>query len=138
MNRSDLQKLADLRVKEANILLDNECYEGAYYLLGYAVECALKSCIAKQIKQHDFPDLKLVRDSYTHDFEKLINISGLKGALQAEMSVNPAFGVNWGIAKDWSEEARYEETIGEARAKDFFTAVTATSGGILPWLKNWW
>jgi hypothetical protein len=58
MNRADLQALADLRVKEATILLDANCFEGAYYLLGYAIECALKACIAKQIKQHDFPDLQ--------------------------------------------------------------------------------
>ncbi len=31
-------------------------WEGTYYLAGYAVECALKACIAKQIIAEDFPD----------------------------------------------------------------------------------
>ena len=62
MNRYDLQKLSRLRVREAKVLLDNKCYEGAYYLLGYAVECALKACIARQTKAFDFPDRKLIND----------------------------------------------------------------------------
>jgi hypothetical protein len=55
MNRTDFQKLTELRLNEANTLLGGKCYEGAYYLTGYAVECALKACIAKQTQQHDFP-----------------------------------------------------------------------------------
>lgn len=38
--------------------------EGAYYLAGYAVECALKSCIARRTQEHDFPDKKLANDSH--------------------------------------------------------------------------
>jgi HEPN domain-containing protein len=55
MNRADFQKLTQLRLAEAKVLLDSNRYEGAYYLMGYAVECALKSCIAKQTKEYDFP-----------------------------------------------------------------------------------
>ena len=39
MNRSDLQKIADIRVADAKLLLDAGRFEGAYYLIGYAVEC---------------------------------------------------------------------------------------------------
>ncbi len=60
MNRSDLQKLAVIRIKEAKLLLDNDAYEGSYYLAGYAVECALKACFAKQTKQYEFPDKRAV------------------------------------------------------------------------------
>ncbi len=41
MNRAQLQELTKLRVEEAKILYENNCFNGAYYLLGYAVECAL-------------------------------------------------------------------------------------------------
>ncbi|MCH9011178.1 MAG: HEPN domain-containing protein, partial [Chloroflexi bacterium] len=78
MNRADLQEISSLRVEEARVLLRNGYYSGAYYLIGYAVECALKACIAKQIRRYDFPDRKLVNDSYTHDLEKLLGVSGLK------------------------------------------------------------
>jgi hypothetical protein len=52
--------LAKLRLPEARILLDNDCYESAYHLAGYAVECALEACIAKMVQRYDFPDRKSV------------------------------------------------------------------------------
>ena len=78
VNRSDLQKLANVRIDDAGILLTAGRYEAAYYLLGYAVECALKACISKQIREFDFPDKKLVNESYVHDLTKLLNICGIK------------------------------------------------------------
>ena len=51
MNRYDLRKLAKIRLKEAQILLKNGNYDGAYYLSGYVVECGLKACIAKGTKK---------------------------------------------------------------------------------------
>ncbi|CEE02879.1 hypothetical protein B4064_1455 [Caldibacillus thermoamylovorans] len=30
MNRKELQELAEIRIKEAEILLKSECYDGAY------------------------------------------------------------------------------------------------------------
>ena len=89
------------------MLLDNGSFAGAYYLLGYAVECALKACIAKQIKRYDFPDLTLVRDSHTHNLERLLNLSGLRNDLQREFQTHPNLEVNWTTVKDWSEQARY-------------------------------
>jgi hypothetical protein len=56
MKRKDFQELAAVRLKEARVLLRAGCYEGAYYLAGYAVECALKACISKQTERHEFPD----------------------------------------------------------------------------------
>jgi hypothetical protein len=48
MKRQDFQGLAAVRLKEARVLLEARCWEGADYLGGYVVECALKACIAKQ------------------------------------------------------------------------------------------
>lgn len=138
MNRADLQALAELRVREAAILLDQHCFDGAYYLAGYAVECALKSCIAKRINQHDFPDLKLIRDSYTHDLTKLLIVSELKFELASESATNPDFAVNWRTVTQWSEESRYLTRVEEQVARDLVAAITDENGGILPWLKKWW
>ena len=138
MNRNDLQNLSRLREKEAKVLLDNGCFAGAYYLLGYAVECALKACIAKQIRRYDFPDLTLVRDSYTHNLEKLLNLSGLKNDLQREFRTHPNLEVNWTTVKDWSEQTRYNNVISENSARDFYSAVTARGHGVLSWLRKRW
>ncbi|HEX7677842.1 MAG TPA: HEPN domain-containing protein, partial [Thermoanaerobaculia bacterium] len=66
MNRQDLQWLARTRLSEARVLLAAKKYDGAYYLAGYAVECALKACVAKKVRKFDFPDKKLALDSYSH------------------------------------------------------------------------
>ena len=138
MNRDDLQKLSELRLREAKILLDQGLFDGAYYLLGYVLECALKSCIAKQFRQYDFPDRKLVLDSYTHEIEKLLRVSGLKEKLEAELKENPAMELNWGVVKDWSERARYEYGKEKIECLDFYNAGAEKDTGILLWLKNWW
>ncbi len=136
MNKNDLEKLADIRVKEAQVLLDADYYHGAYYLAGYALECTLKACIAKQVKAFDFPDKKHVQDSYTHDFDKLLKISNLKQKLGHEEDRSVAFKLNWSVVKDWSEEARYDCTITKIKAEEFIDAMTDNESGVLPWLKN--
>jgi len=44
----DFQNLCKRRVDEATTLLSAGHSDGAYYLAGYAVECAFKACICKQ------------------------------------------------------------------------------------------
>jgi len=82
VNRADLKVISQIRVKEGQHLYDAGLFCGAYYLTGYAVECALKSAICKQISQYDFPDKKLANDSFTHDLTKLLGVSGLKTDLE--------------------------------------------------------
>jgi hypothetical protein len=71
------------------VLLDNKLWTGAYYMTGLAVECALKSCLADAVKEHDFPDKKFVNDMYDHNLEKLFRLNGaLWVALQADMKTD--------------------------------------------------
>ena len=136
MNRNDFQRLAEIRVKEAKILLDNQCFEGAYYLLGYAVECALKSCISKQFKEHDFPDLQTVRDCYTHSFPKLLRVAALEQNMQNDWRTLPKLQSNWITVIEWSEQARYQHNITQVAAQELHEAVTENQTGVLSWLKN--
>ncbi|MSS70365.1 MAG: DNA-binding protein [Candidatus Latescibacteria bacterium] len=138
MNRFDLHHLSRLRVKEAKVLLDHKCHEGAYYLLGYAVECALKACIAKQTKRFDFPDQKTVNKSYVHDLNQLLELSGVKSEHEKEIQSNRVFELNWAIVKDWSEKARYSGQISETEAIGFYSAVVSRRNGVLSWLKKRW
>lgn len=138
MNRNDLHRLVRLRLTEARVLLKNDQYDAAYYLAGYAVECALKACIAKQFKRFDFPDKKLVQDSHTHNLEQLLSVSGLKSLHKSEMQANVDFAVNWAVVRDWSEQARYTFGRSAAEAYDLYVAITARRHGILKWLKKHW
>jgi hypothetical protein len=137
MNKNELESLAAIRIKEAEILLTANCYHGAYYLAGYALECILKACIAKQVKEFDFPDKKLANDSYTHDLAKLLITAGLRQELGKQENQNEEFKLNWAVVNKWSEESRYEHAIEKQDAHDLFNAITDNESGILPWLKKY-
>ena len=137
MNKTELENLAGLRIKEAEILLMADCYQGAYYLAGYALECTLKACIAKQVKEFDFPDLNLAKDSWSHDLAKLLRTAQLNQELNQKESQDLNFKLNWATAKEWSEKSRYDCAINKRDANDLFNAITDNQSGILPWLKNY-
>jgi hypothetical protein len=138
MNRADSQQLTELRLKEVRLLLDAGCFEGAYYLAGYAIEFALKSCIAKKTNQYDFPDKKLVGQIYTHDPVGLLKAAGLETELQNEAKSNKDFQRSWAQVVNWSEEARYETTRTQTAANDLWAAIADDRNGILQWLKKRW
>ncbi|MEA2905782.1 MAG: hypothetical protein QOI12_3169 [Alphaproteobacteria bacterium] len=66
-DRATYQRLAELRLHEAKLLGQGGHPSGAYYLAGYAIECALKARIAAQFREHEIPDKALVNRIYTHD-----------------------------------------------------------------------
>lgn len=138
MNRQELQDLSHLRVREAKLLLDAGSYQGSYYLMGYAVECAIKSAIAKQVMQHDFPNKQLANECYSHDLRALMKTAGLWTDFDNSMRANPALADNWAVVKDWSEQTRYTLAVTEVRARDFHSACTARAQGVLSWLKTCW
>jgi HEPN domain-containing protein len=61
MDRKDFRALSRVWLSEATALLNAGLPDGAYYLAGYAVECALKACIAKETQRYEFPEKKIWR-----------------------------------------------------------------------------
>jgi len=135
LNRSDFQRLSATRIREARVLYRERLFEGSYYLAGYAVECALKACIAKQTRECDFPDKVAVNKSYSHDLDQLLGVAGLKPALR---SGPQRLQVNWAVTKDWSEEKRYDLSVSQRESADILTACTSWKYGVLTWLRNHW
>ena len=138
MNRVDLQQLANLRIAEAKALLAAGFPAGAYYLAGYAVECAIKACIAKSVQQHDFPEKEKVNESYQHHLVRLLKPAGLENELKDEISKSKAFDENWAIVKDWKETTRYSSSITIPIATSLITAIDDPKDGVLPWLAQRW
>jgi hypothetical protein len=134
MNRADLQMLAETRLREAQALLAANESAGAYYVCGYAAECALKACIARQTQQYDFPDKQKASDSYTHNLSRLLALAGLTQSLNSQ---SIALQANWAVVKDWSEQARYV-VKGAQDAADLLDALTANPDGVLIWLRQHW
>ncbi len=123
MNRGDFQRLAQVRLAEAKVLLDNGLHDGTYYLCGYVVECALKACICRQYRLHEFPpEPRVVADLYSHDFGKLVARAGLDQELQSRLQLDPPFRAYWYVVYKWSERSRYER-ISSDRAEALYEAV---------------
>jgi HEPN domain-containing protein len=138
MNRVELQVLSELRLREARSLLAGGFPDGAYYLAGYSVECALKACIAKRTREHDFPAKpESVKEIYTHDLTKLLKESGLKPLLEVAYRSNLVLKARWDIVQRWSEQSRYERRDTSA-ADAIIKAIEDDPGGILPWIKLHW
>jgi hypothetical protein len=138
MNRLDLQQLAEDRITDAQALLDAGRWSAAYYLAGYAVECALKACIAKQTNQHDFPDKDRVQRAYTHNLVGLVTLALLDEDLRkTRHDETPSLYRYWQFVKDWSEQARYEQ-LSEDKARKLYLAITDSESGVLPWIKKNW
>jgi HEPN domain-containing protein len=138
MNRIDLQKLAQIRIEEAEALLKAKKWAGAYYLAGYGVECALKACVAKKTKRHDFPDKDFAAKCFTHKLEQLVVQAGVQMIFQAARTADPDLEVNWTIVKDWDEKARYERKRSRAQAQGLYDAITDSVHGVLTWIKLHW
>lgn len=137
MNRKDLQELSKVRLKEANALCAKGLYDGAYYLAGYAVECALKACIAKKILRYEFPDKGKVNSSYTHNLLDLISVAGLKDGLKEQASKDRDFQTNWEIVQLWSEQSRYQKYQAEP-TRELLAAIGERNHGVVSWIKRYW
>ena len=137
LNRRAFQNLAKTRISEAKTLLEAGHYDGAYYLAGYALECAFKACIARQTKIHDFPDKERVNNSHTHKLENLCRLAGLSASFAALSAGSRAFARNWAVAKDWDVESRYG-SHSASEAESLVKAIGQRGSGVLSCIKQYW
>ena len=138
MNRTDLQQLAELRLEDARILFQNGRFAAAYYLCGYVVECALKACIAREIRQYEYPPHRNhSRDLFTHDLNRLVSLAELDQVLAAHKRANSAFAANWTEVEKWSEDSRYEPWSMQ-EAQQLLDAVGQMPDGVLEWIRRRW
>jgi AbiV family abortive infection protein len=129
MNRTDLQILAEERLTDAQVLLANGRFGAAYYLAGYAIECALKACIAKLTKAEDFP-IKNSNTVYIHDLKKLAGTAGVEVAIAQFAKSDQAFEKNWERVTLWSDESRYDRSIDQPLAELMLDAVSNPRNGV--------
>jgi HEPN domain len=154
MNSSaEIKQLAEERLIDAQTLLNNGRYEGAFYLAGYAVELVLKAkvCIHLDIDDlfsdnptsHTKNSLGKFRESLkTHDYFVLLRICGLSKKLDAELLSNRYFNSNWSLLFQnstflWNEGVRYKK--GHIESNDVTTIInflTEPTKGLLQWIEN--
>jgi HEPN domain-containing protein len=138
LDRANFQRLAQARIDDAKTLLDNQRWDGAYYLAGYAVECGLKSCIiAKLLSTDEFPEKSFSSNCWTHNLSQLLSLAGLKDKLEIDPDVN----LNFTLVKDWNEAVRYDlkgAIDARTRAEELYFAVTDPAHGVLSWIQKHW
>lgn len=136
ITRTDFRRLSDLRLREAEALLAIGLTEGAYYLAGYAVECALKACICVLSQPDHFPPpASVANELYSHNLEQLLSRALLADALRAD--TDGALKSNWALVRQWSEQSRYNFPTQTAAAQ-LLAAVADPQHGVLPWLRRRW
>lgn len=106
-------------------------------MAGYAVECAVKACIAKSTKEFDFPDKDRVIKSYSHKIADLIKVAELSADFEKERHANSKFAAGWNVVNNWSEQSRYQIWSG-AEAEAMIDAVERTQDGVLQWIMRYW
>ena len=143
MNRAELQELTNERLLDVQALIRGKRWSFAYYVAGYAVECALKSCLLARMIETGwvFQEKAKIADCLTHDFEDLIRIAGMKEVLNERLAEsaagNRAFVENWDTVLLWKSSNRYDVKI-KAEAVALRDAIIDQADGILPWIMKYW
>jgi HEPN domain-containing protein len=142
VDRKQFQNLAKARLKDAKALLGRKRWSGAYYLCGYAIECALKACLLRHLGESEavYGDpsyLKRLADCWTHDLVKLVNLAGLDSEFGIARGANPSLDTFWGVTKDWKETSRYEDKT-EVEAKALYEAISNSPDGVFLWIQLHW
>ena len=137
--RTDLQKLAIIRLQEAEHLERKGFYDGCVYLCGYVLELALKARICRVLGLSSYPDAKDVGRLFkTHDFDVLKLLAGLEE--ETTLAKNKALFRNWSTATQWTPEHRYlpPGTYNRKKAKQVLSSIKDRPHGVLTWLSKGW
>lgn len=149
-NPQEIKDLAQLRLKEAEILYKNGMCDGAFYLAGYSVELMLKAKICERLgipNLFDETDVtvnsmkgigEIRKTLKTHNLFTLLIFSGLKVKFDIDKSTNKDLAKeNSLLFNAWDENARYKP-CGHMLDKDVEKLLNLLSGtnGILSWIEN--
>lgn len=142
-----IRGLATLRLEEAEILIQHNKPDGAFYLAGYSVELMLKARIAERLGipslfadkiavVDEFTDIgKLKSLVQTHNLDTLLAMAGLKQAFDQEKLVRREFLKFEVLLKTWTEKWRYRSPGDvEASSVQSFIQFLASPDGLLSWI----
>jgi hypothetical protein len=111
----ELKLIAEARIEDAQILIDADRLDGAFYLCSYAVEIGLKFKICKTLNWKGYPstnkEFSQFQSFKTHNLEVLLSLSGI------EEEIKQKFLTEWSDVVEWVPEIRYEP-IGKLSKND--------------------
>ncbi|MEP7323521.1 MAG: hypothetical protein ABI761_16475 [Saprospiraceae bacterium] len=145
----EIEDIAMSRIEEADILVKAGRSDGAFYLLGYAVELMLKNKLCRLL---DIPDLfkeirngersdglsDLRRPFMIHTLKTLIKYCGLQRKLASEMETNTMIRLAISLLfESWSEDCRYKP-CGYCVGIDVQILIDSVKnpGGLIEWIRQ--
>lgn len=134
-NCDELKLLTEARVRSTEFLIQAKDWHAAAYLMGYALECKLKSVICATLNFEKYPpDVKDKDDSWfkTHRLDRLLLLSGLSHIFNLKNSTEfaPWSGFTKYYEGDW-QNMRYEQREGfnEISVPQLYQFLTCTEKG---------
>ena len=130
-----------IRLKEAKVLYEHNLYDGAAYLCGYVVEAALKAIICKNLNIEQYPDDGTMKTIFSsHDFDRLLLLSGLSKEINLSNTRNLKLFQNWSLLTEWRPDRRYipTGTYKKEQIRDMFKALEDKQTGLLTYIKKLW
>lgn len=135
ISSAEFDALSSARLREAELLAKGGQYSGAYDLLGYAAECALKALIARQFVAPPLPTPAETKGLHTHRLDELLRRAELEAVARERTRRDPPFDRALSLALQWNSEARY--SLGTQKAyEDLHFALTDPLAGVLTWLET--
>jgi hypothetical protein len=130
---SELEKIANTRLADAEWLIKGQRFDGAIYLCGYCLEIAFKVRLCRNASRSDFPETSNefksnnLKNWQTHslmDLAKLCNLDGeLKKKHRREF---------YSVEAAWNVEMRYKTSFNQKEdVMDFLNAIKTLLGVIL-------
>jgi HEPN domain-containing protein len=123
IDTKDIKKIAQARLRDAEVLAAAKRYEGAIYLCGYAVELGLKARICKTLKWQGFPSSRKEFDGYQsfkiHDLDVLLHLTGIEDRIKTKLFAE------WSAVAAWDPESRYNP-VGNASPLDAHLMISST------------
>ncbi len=142
-SQEDLKKIALIRIKSAKTLLSKKDWNGAGYLMGLALECALKSSICKTLRILNYPEAhtdKKVPDFFmTHSFDRLLLLSGLSDLFSP--TGNALAFNNWSTftiqyPAEWTFLRYTMDYFDEKKAKELFNCLMLDDNSIIKTIRQ--
>lgn len=140
-NHKELKAIAKSRLRASRILLAHMDFDGAVYMMGYALECCLKAIICKRLNLAQYPDKNVSTDKNnifkTHKFDILLTLSGLENDFSLS-TAPPRRSENWSLVTRWKPEIRYEPigSRSEEDTKRMYEALVEDPDGIITWINK--
>ena len=111
MKRTEIEKIVQARLEDAEVLYKASRYDGSVYLCGYAVELGLKARICRTLLWDEYLTSSQYKTFKTHDLDVLLHLTGMEDKVKLKHMAACS------IVAQWNPEARYNP-IGNARVAD--------------------